>query len=169
MNNWADRLISEYTRGREALQVKRDNLSDSFEDDLDRKTINSMINDMSEIIKWLKFGKDPSDFRSNEKRSAYQRRLILDMDMFPTLDIMPESLKETSPRELSEKEKESITKVLIELSWRERQCYLLHYANRRTFQEISDELGVTKSAVQKYIERARAKIDDFLSCHTGVI
>lgn len=160
--NWVDRLIHEYTEGRKELKVKAGVLGDSEIDKIDKTKINSMINEMSEVIKWLKSGKDPYDFRGNDKRSAYQKRVLLDMDLFPSLDVVPESTQQESPRELTEKEKELVTNVLIELSWRERQCYLLHYANRRTFQEISDELGITKSAVQTYMERARKKIDYFL-------
>lgn len=167
--NWVDRLLHEYSEGRKELRVKVNFLGDSEIDKIDKSKINSMINEMSEVIKWLKSGKDPYDFRGNDKRSAYQKRVLLDMDLFPSLDIIPDSFKDESPRGLTQEEKELVTNVLIELSWRERQCYLLHYANRRTFQEISDELGVTKSAVQSYMTRARGKVSEFISCHTEAI
>lgn len=162
--NWVDRLIYEYSNGRKDLRVK------VAEADVDDKTvINSMINEMTDVIKWLKTGKDPYDFRSNEKKSAYQRRVLLDMDLFPSLDIIPESAEEQDAGELTEEQKELIVEVLIELSWRERQCYLLHYANERTFQEISNELGITKSSVQSYINRAKEKINKKVSCHTEAV
>ena len=103
--NWVDRLIYEYTEGRKSLRVQRDSLKDTELDRLDKGKINSMINEMSEVIKWLKVGKDPNDFKNNDKRSAYQRRVILDMDLFPSLDIMPDSVEEESSGELTEDQK----------------------------------------------------------------
>ena len=55
--------------------------------------------------------------------------------------------------------------ILLCLSHRERQCYLLHMAEGWSLQEIADELKISKSTVQKYVERAKNKI----SCRTNVI
>lgn len=162
--NWVDRLIFEYTEGRKLLKVKS-----ATSNEVDRKRINSMINEMSDVIKWLKTGKDPYKFKSNERKSAYQRRVILDMDLFPSLDILPESYENTESGALTESQKELVAEILIELSWRERQCYLLHIANERTFQEISIELGITKSSVQSYIDRAKKKVSKKMSCHTDAM
>lgn len=159
MDNWVDKLIIEYEEGRKDLYGIKNKLGDSELDKLDRTQINSMIHDMSFSIEWMKTGRMPGKLRGIDKRSAYQRRVLLDMDLFPSLDIEPK------PRRLTEKEKRDIYEVLLILSHRERQCYLLHMAQGWSMQEIADELGVTKSSVQKYIERAKNKV----SCHTNVI
>lgn len=159
MKNWVDTLIMEYEEGRKELQKMKSKLGDSELDRLDKTQINSMINDMSFAIEWMKIGRQPGSLRGIDKRSAYQRAVLLDMDRFPSLDILPEE------RELTEEERKAITKVLLTLSHRERQCFIMHAAYQWSMQEIAEELNITKSSVQKYIERAKNKI----SCHTDVV
>lgn len=167
--NWVDNLIIQYEQGRHSLEKKKSNLGNSELDGVDKTQINSMINEMSDVIKWLKTGKDPYAFRGNDRRSAYQKRVLYDMDLFPSLDIAPDSLKEND-EEMSNEEKELIADILVSLSARERTCYLMHYVNLLSFDEIANELDVSKSAVQSYISRAREKIKEKVSllygCHT---
>lgn len=169
MVNWADELITEYEQGRKTLYEMKDNLGDSEIDKLDKTQINSMINEISDVIKWLRTGRDPYALRGIDRRSAYQKRVLYDMDLFPSLDIVPDSLKEEE-RELSNEDKELIADILIVLSAREHECYLLHYVHMLSFDEISKELKISKSAVQSYISRARQKIKEKVSmlygCHT---
>ena len=160
---WVDRMIIEYEDGRKDLQRIKNNLGDSEVDKMDRAQVNGMINDMSFAIDWMKTGRRPGNLRGIDKRSVYQRRILVDMDLMPSLDIQPE------PRELGEEEKQALYNMLIDLSHRERQCYLLHMAQGWSMQEIADELGIKKPSVQKFIERAKLKIKRKLSCHTNVI
>ncbi|OAK70160.1 hypothetical protein ABB05_12945 [Lederbergia galactosidilytica] len=129
----------------------------------DKSQINSMINDMSFAIDWMKTGRRPGNLRGIDRRSVYQRTALVDMDLMPSLDIVPEQ------RELENIEKQALMDMLIDLSHRERQCYLLHMAQGWSMQEIADELKIKKPTVQKFIERARNKIKRKLSCHTNVI
>ena len=85
------------------------------------------------------------------------------MDLLPALDVQPEE------RTLTQEERESIIDSLIDLSHRERKCYLLHFATGWSMQEIADELNISKSAVQIYINRAKEKIKKKTSCYTNVI
>lgn len=164
LENWADKLLAEYEDGRKGLKSMKDSLNlDDLADQEDKKQINSMINDMSFSIEWLKKGRRPGNLRGIDRRSAYQRRALLNMDLFPSLDIEPEE------RVLSDDEKRAIINILVELSHRERQCYLLHMANGLSMQSISDELNISKSAVQIYINRAKKKIEKKVSCYTSVI
>ena len=164
LENWADRLLIEYEEGRKQLYRMKEKLDpNSIEDQEDKKIINSMINDMSFSIEWLKKGRRPGNLRGVDKRSAYQRRGSIDMDLLPALDVQPEE------RTLTQEEREAIIDILIDLSHRERQCYLLHFANGWSMQEIADELNISKSAVQIYINRAKEKIKKKTSCYTNVI
>ncbi len=160
---WADRMIIEYEDGRRDLQRIKNNLGDSEIDKMDKTQVNGMINDMSFAIDWMRTGRRPGNLRGIDKRSAYQRRILVDMDLMPNLDIQPE------PRELDDGEKQALVNMLIDLSHRERQCYLLHMAQGWSMQEIAEELRITKPTVQKYIDRAKNKIKRKLSCHTNVI
>ncbi|GGB41603.1 hypothetical protein GCM10011409_18900 [Lentibacillus populi] len=163
LENWADRLLNEYEQGRKTLYNMKCNLGDSELDKQDKSQINSMINDMSFSIDWMKLGRRPGNMRGIDKRSAYQRRMLLDMDLLPSLDIQPEE------KTLNESERQDLINILIDLSHRERQCYLLHMAQGWSMQEIADELNIKKPSVQKFIERAKNKIKVKISCHTNVI
>jgi len=166
--NWVDKLVIQYEQGRYSLEKKKSVLGDSELDKLDKTQINSMINEMSDVIKWLKTGRDPYAFRGNDRRSAYQKRVLYDLDLFPSLDIVPDSLKEKDEK-MSNVDKELIADILITLSARERQCYLLHYVNQLSFEEIAKELEISKGAVQSYLERARKKIKKKVSCLTDAV
>ncbi|WP_199775449.1 sigma factor-like helix-turn-helix DNA-binding protein [Microbulbifer pacificus] len=151
--NWADRLLAEYEDGRNELKAMGNKLD--LENDLDKqdkKQINSMINDMSFSMKWMKIGRRPGNMRGIDKRSAYQRRALIDMDIFPSLDIQPEE------RVLTQEEREEVIKILAMLSHRERQCYLLHMANGFSLAEIGRELGISKRSAQQYVDRAKKKV-----------
>lgn len=181
---WADKMIIEYEDGRRDLGRMKGELEDNNArligdkklDELDvaareqidlnnqdKIQINSMINDMSFAIDWMKTGRRPGNLRGIDRRSVYQRTALVDMDLMPSLDIVPEQ------RELENIEKQALMDMLIDLSHRERQCYLLHMAQGWSMQEIADELKIKKPTVQKFIERARNKIKRKLSCHTNVI
>lgn len=56
------------------------------------------------------------------------------------------------------RQEEIMYNTLTGLSKREKQCFLKHTIENKTYQQIADELQITKSAVQTYIERARNKI-----------
>lgn len=173
MNNWADRLIIQYENGRKGLSEMKNDVVSNIEHltgekpneiDLetkeqinlykeDRKQINSMIRDMSYCIDWLKTGKEPGSLRGIDRRSIYQRRVLADMDLFPSLDIHPED------EELTNDDKQAIYNILSSLSVRERQCFILHNAYQLSMSEVGNELNISKSTVQKYIDRAKEKIN----------
>lgn len=164
IENWADKLITEYETGRKQLRQMRGKLNlELLEDKQDKKQINSMISDMSFSIEWMKLGRRPGNMRGIDKRSAYQRRALIDMDLFPSLDIEPEE------KEISEEQKRLLVNILVDLSHRERQCYLLHMAQGYSMREVAEELKISKASVQKFIERAKNKINRKLSCHTNVV
>lgn len=161
---WADKLIGEYEVGRKGLTTMKNELNTEIvEDKQDRKQINSMINDMSHSIEWMKKGRRPGNLRGIDRRSAYQRQVLVDVDLFPSLDIEPEE------REIQEEEKRALYNILLDLSHRERQCFLLYQAQGFSMQEIAYELNIKKPTVQKFIDRAKNKIKRKLSCHTNVI
>lgn len=74
----------------------------------------------------------------------------MEMDIFPEL----EEEKREIPMELKRK----LVDILMELSDRERECYLMHMTKGFSFAQIANFLGVSRSSVQRYIERAKKKI-----------
>src|SRR5690625_1943464 len=127
-------------------------LGDTEHDKLDKTQINSMIGTMSECIDWMKIGRQPDTFGGIDKKAAYQRKSIANMDLFQSLDIMP------AERDISESEKQAVFDMMIAFSPRERQCFLMHSAYLMTYAEIAKELNIGRSTVQKYVERAKRKI-----------
>lgn len=161
--SWVDKLVIEYEQGKEALQDIKDNLGDSELDQLDTTQINGMIRDMAYSLNWLKIGREPGTLRGIDRRSVYQRRVIMDMDLFPSLEVVPDD------KELTNDEKQSVVDVLAILSARERQCFILHHAYQMSMSDIANELKISKSSVQRYIDRAKDKVDKktlSYDCHT---
>lgn len=149
---WVDNLIMEYQKGIRGLKEMEKELTDSEIDQLDKRQLNSMIRDMTFAINWLKVGREPGTLRGIDRRSVYQRRVLMDMDLFPSLEIEPEQ------EGLSNEDKQAIVDILIHLSVRERQCFVLHNAYEMSMADIAAELVVSKSSVQKYIDRANNKV-----------
>ncbi|GIN89131.1 hypothetical protein J22TS1_01820 [Siminovitchia terrae] len=97
-------------------------------------------------------------YRGVDKRSVYQIRSLENMDLIPDIT---EQLDDVNERKLlmTRKEKVILVDILSSFSLRERQCYILHTAHGLSMSEIEEELGIKKPTVQKYIERARKKIE----------
>lgn len=156
MRSWVDQLIQEYTIGKEELEKYRERL-DVKEDSKDYEIIGSMISDMQFSLEWMKRGSKPGPSRGVERRSIYQRTVILDTELFPSLQLNP------SEKELDDHEKRKLIDLLWMLSNRERQCYLLHAAYQLSYREIAEELNVSKRTVQVHMDRAKKKVEQFVS------
>ena len=150
-NTWIDRLIKEYSIGKRELERYRKKL-DRYEDEIEYDAVTGMIGDMRFALEWMKRGRRPGNRRGVEKQDVYRRTVLLDPNLFPALDL------ETEERVLTDREKRMIIDILWELSYRERQCYLLHMAYGMSYSEIGKELNISRRTVQQYVERAKKKI-----------
>lgn len=57
----------------------------------EHKIINEMISDMDFAIEWMKTGKRPNSHgKGIESSNIYNRRLLIDMDLMPSLEIEPD-------------------------------------------------------------------------------
>lgn len=153
MESWVERLIKEYGITKRDLERYRKTLDRSnLVDQEEHKIIGGMISDLQFALEWMKRGRRPGNRRGAERRSVYQRTVLLDTELFPSL------LEDEPERSLTDWEKRKLIDLLWELSDRERQCYLLHMAHGRSMLEIAKELGISKRTVQQYIDRAKEKI-----------
>lgn len=162
MLNWADQLIQEYTVGRQELKQRADQLDrDNPIDMQDLKQFNSMIADMSFSLEWMTTGRQPGTFRGVDEKSVYQRRSYENIDLIPDIAEQLES-EDINKKHLfmTREEKIILADILASFSLRERQCYLLHIAQKRSMSDIATELGVSKSMVQQSIRRAKKKVQD---------
>ncbi|KIL46173.1 sigma-70 family RNA polymerase sigma factor [Jeotgalibacillus campisalis] len=161
---WNEKLISEYSDGKKELEKRSRYLlsknTDQFgdinftnpADEEEYRIVSEMISDMKYAIEWMRKGRRPGNLRGIDRRSAYERTSLLDMDLFPQIDMKPKQVY------LSDSQREKLLDVLIILSHRERQCYLLHMAQGMSLAEIAEEIGLKKRTVQQYVDRAKEKV-----------
>lgn len=154
---WADKMINEYTEGRELLDDMMGILTDSELDQLDKTQINSMVDSMDFSLEWLRVGREPGTYRGIDKRNAYRTKQFEAMDIIP--DITEELKKEREPLYMDRKQRQALIYLFKSFSERERQCYVLHVAQGLSMGKIADELGISKATVQSYINRARKKVE----------
>ena len=148
-------LIPEYRDSRKAARALKQRLE--ADDERGRTAVNGMISDLNYAIEWLETGRQPQYYGPDETkqkgRSQYARRALLDMDLFPCIDLDTEE-----PEPMDDERKRLITEVLKSLTEREMTMFVIHTAHMRSIAEVAKELGVAKSTAQVTIERAKRKI-----------
>ncbi|GKV54254.1 hypothetical protein NCCP2222_02010 [Sporosarcina sp. NCCP-2222] len=162
MLSWADKLIQEYTTGRQDLIRRADTIDrNNPVEREDLKHINSMIESMTFSLDWMKTGRQPGTYRGADEKAVYQRR------SYENIDLIPDIAEQLETEDINKKhlymtreEKIILADILSSFSLRERQCYILHVAQKRSMSDIANELGVSKSMVQQSIRRAKAKIKE---------
>lgn len=161
MLNWADKLIQEYTGGRQELKKRADQIdrNNPFEMN-DLKQINSMIESMTFSLDWMTTGKQPGTYRGVDEKAVYQRRSYENIDLIPDIERELRESNDINKKHLhmTSEEKIILADIFASFSLRERQCYILHMAQGLSWSEIADELGISKSTVQTHITRARSKV-----------
>lgn len=158
--NWADKLIQEYMDGRQDLRTQANQIDRCNPIEMqDLKQINSMIESMSYSLEWMTTGRQPGTFRGVDEKSVYQRRSYENIDLIPDI---AEQLEENDINKkhlfMTREEKIIMADILSSFSLRERQCYILYVGQGMSMNAIAIELEVSKSTVQKYIERAIGKV-----------
>jgi RNA polymerase sigma-70 factor (ECF subfamily) len=103
-------------------------------------------------MEWMRTGREPHKRRGLDIHDAYSRSILMDMELLPASTTARQELRAT------EAQKVELVQILMKLSNRERQCFLLHTAHGLSMAEIGRELRISKSVVQKRIESAKAKI-----------
>jgi RNA polymerase sigma factor (sigma-70 family) len=158
LKTWVDQLVREYSKGKKQLEKYKDTLdSTNPEQKLECETVSGMISEMRFSIEWMRSGRRPGTIRGVDIHDAYRVSSLRDMDLFPTLDL------QTDQPSLSNQQKKMIVGILLQLSTRERECYLLHMAHGLSLKEISEELNISKRTVQQYVERAKEKVQKIVS------
>ncbi|MDD9148147.1 sigma factor-like helix-turn-helix DNA-binding protein [Sporolactobacillus sp. CQH2019] len=147
---WVGKLIDEYETTMHELQDYHEKI-DSAEE---RSAVNRLISNLSYSLTWMKHGREPGSRRGAERN--YQTTVIYDTELFPSLQAEPE-------KELTEDEKRMISSVLMILTKRERDIYILHEAYLLTERQISYELNLSRRTVRTYFDRAKEKINRYLS------
>ncbi len=148
MSNWVDQLISEYADQKKQLQAYRQTLDLADPTGLNEsEMVGGMISDMAYALQWMRRGRRPGNLRGAEVANVYRHREIL---------------AELRPK-MTDAEAYRMAMILLGLSARERQCFLLHMAHGLTQTEISERLNVSRSTVRQSIHRAKSKVQQELT------
>lgn len=138
------KIIKEYTSSIYVLEKRRKQLSNGTPLDMeDAITVSGMISDLRYALEWMKRGRRPGNLKGAERVDIYRQR---------------ELYREIEPMELSDEDRRELAILLLSLSERERQCFLLHMAQGLTYSEIGVILKVSIRSVRSYIDRAKSKV-----------
>lgn len=151
MKTWVEKLRKEYAQSAKKLGAYRKKLQDpEMMDEL--AIVEDMIADMHYAMEWMRTGREPHKRRGLDIHDAYSRSILMDMELLPASTTVRQEIRAT------EAQKVELVQILMKLSTRERQCFLLHTSHGLSMAEIGAELGISKRSVQEYIEKARAKV-----------
>ncbi|GAF65232.1 putative RNA polymerase [Bacillus sp. TS-2] len=126
----------------------------------EQKIVSGMLSDLRYSIDWMSSGREPGARRGIERRAVYQRELLMEPAM---LQVVSDHCR-LNEREncLEEEEREAleskINEILSKLTEREKDIYLMSRVNLLSYQQIASLLSVSKSTIQKTLERAEMKI-----------
>nr|WP_281067870.1 sigma factor-like helix-turn-helix DNA-binding protein [Cohnella thailandensis] len=74
------------------------------------------------------------------------------------MDLLPKQQVERQELQVTEEQKVRLVRILMKLSARERQCFLLHTAHGMSLADIAEELKLKKRSVQYYVDNAKSKV-----------
>ena len=145
--NLITELITQYSSGIRHLDHYRRSLdrTDPDQDD-EARTVSGMLSDMRYALDWMRRGRRPGSRRGAERHDIYRRRELL-----------------ASAEPLTDEDRRKLLDCVAVMTERELTCWLLHMAHGLTYSEIGDRLGVSRASVQKFIERARSKVQRAIS------
>lgn len=134
-------------------------LGTSQRDIEDEKMIKSMIGSTTDIIEWIETGVNPYYQQGIDVNNAYHIQHLSNMDIIP--DLTERMTAEREPLDITDEWIEKVERAIWEvLTDRERDCLLLHVAKNMSMSEVADQLLLSKSSVQTYVNRAKEKIKE---------
>lgn len=122
----------------------------------DRRIIKSMLRSTKEIIYWLETGYDPAEVRNDTRIDA----LVMDHRLMQNVvaDALYYTEETTETTETTDYNKERIRQALEGLTDNERTVFIMIKAELMSFSKVASILGISKSTVQSYLQRAEKKI-----------
>lgn len=120
-------------------------------------TLRGAISDVNFAIQWMHTGKRPGSKRGIERRAAYQREKLMDPVRMQSLVVRANA---GGPSNLTDHQRFQLEEALRRLSDRERECYELAHGQGFSQAYIARMLGIEKSSVKEYVERAQRKVSE---------
>ncbi|OAH53880.1 hypothetical protein AWH48_11460 [Domibacillus aminovorans] len=150
-------LIYEYKQSLRSLREMKTAIESKVEltelDMQDKTLINSMISEIEFAIQWMVSGRNPDARRGADRTGAYTLDPKLIEAVVPNRAVMEEG-------KITADEQWLLDDVLGDLTVREKDVFTLVRAEGLSFEYTAELLGVTKSSVQTYLERAQRKIEE---------
>lgn len=142
-----DRLIQQYNAEAYKLQKYQKSLDLLKPQEAEEaEIVSGMLSDLRYALEWMRRGRRPGNRRGVERTDIYRQREIY-------AEIQP----------IQAHDHEQLVLLLLNLSTRERTCFLLHMAHGLTYEEISARLLVSRATVQSYVIRAKDKLKQEIS------
>lgn len=147
-------MIHTKRKAKEDYSVEESEL-DSIKSHLSK--LNSMLSDVQLAIDWLRLGHNPGPRRGIHRLSLEQLTIPVDPMRLQSY-AQPSACG--SPTTLTDSERQQIDDALSVLSQREKECFILKYGLCLSLKQIAEELDLSKSTVQEYVENAERKIKE---------
>jgi RNA polymerase sigma factor (sigma-70 family) len=128
-------------------------------DEGERESLTDSITDVNLAINWLTTGRRPGSKRGIERR---YRKVLWDpkwIEAYHSKNAGYTIERDTTIQGLSKEDRLRIDEAMHDLTEQQRECFIMHYVDLMSFDEIAMELHIGKSSVQTQIERAREKIE----------
>lgn len=149
-------LIKDYKRTRRMCRRKAKEAERSEE----RTEWNAMASHADFVVQWLETGRQPGNMRGIERRSVYELTTLVDPtnDKDPSLSYNPFDEPKNKTDEERKKEALLVENILLNLSNREREIFVMRYERLMKRREIAEELGITVGTVAQTLKRAEEKL-----------
>lgn len=161
MNEWSESLAADYLTSRKKMAAYQRRLTAiDGADPSEVTTVNSMVSEMAWVIDWLRTGHQPGLTRGIDSRGAYRsnRRVVLDEDLFPSLQEPPRRMFS-----LSTEQREEALAAIRSLSDRELYCLRAVAVEGLSLGQIAEKMKLSKNTVRVYVDRAKKKIPGALT------
>ncbi|MCE3022725.1 sigma factor-like helix-turn-helix DNA-binding protein [Staphylococcus pasteuri] len=148
-------LLNEYRKTKNAILKKIKQYENKDNDKL--KCYQESLKDIIYVIEWLTKGHEPNNYKAIDKRQCY---LISPETIEKMVDeSMYKKVYGDDYKVIMNNINKPFNKILYKLTDRELECFIMVKSEGITYKKCADFLGLSTGTVQKYIERARVKIE----------
>jgi RNA polymerase sigma factor (sigma-70 family) len=124
-----------------------------------RGVISSMISECEFVEEWLETGRRPGSYKGVERGYKETNWDPAWLDSYASPNGWYTDRTQFSG-ELSKEDRFRIEDAMSTLSDRERQCFMMYHVDGMSEYDIARELHLGRSSVQKFLERAKEKIEE---------
>ncbi|PFF75830.1 RNA polymerase subunit sigma-24 [Bacillus cereus] len=153
-----EELVKQYKKSLKKIKKSKETAEEE-----ELKIYSEMISDIEFALEWMQTARRPGNRRGIERRAAYQREKVCDpllmQRYFRSMDDNGYEWDNYKKEHvISEWEKIQVEDALSVLTKREKEIYLMAKGYSLSYSKIANYLLISRSSVQKMMERAELKI-----------